>query len=447
MRSSMSLPRRAIGRCSRRTRTSIASISRRETGSSASRGGGRSGRPCARSGWPLRAGRYDLGIDVRGDILSVCVLALAGVKRRLGWTMGGGGFLLTDVAEWVPGRHEVRSRLALLDRLEIGGDPTARIAVPTSDSDRVRVAQRLGTAWPERGASPHVTAKAGRSSRSSVATALAGPAPRSRVAWDEPDWLHAGRFGEESPLLAVHLGAGTSAKRWPVGHWQDLIRKFLADGWRIILVGGVDDVDVAARIAPHGRLRDWTGQLRLTETAALARASRLLHRLRLGPGARGGLDGNSLAHPVQRDQPATAVAALVTKDDDPPEPRRVPALPPEGLPVGGSSVHGGDVARPGLPRGPAVVEASASSGVAACRRSDEGQTTGPDWRGWLALAWMVAFGFLYAVMILREKAPGLIARISGGGEKGWVRVGGPALTDRDRRPAPGYETNPIRPAT
>lgn len=36
-----------------------------------------------------------------------------------------------------------------------------------------------------------------------------------------------------------------------------------------------------------------------------------------------------------------------------------------------------------------------------------------DWRGWLSLAWMVGFGLLYALMILKEKAPGLLARISG----------------------------------
>lgn len=46
-------------------------------------------------------------------------------------------------------------------------------------------------------------------------------------------------------------------------------------------------------------------------------------------------------------------------------------------------------------------------------RSD-GQTSRPvDWRGWLSLVWMVGFGLLYALMILREKAPGLLARLSG----------------------------------
>src|SRR5262249_27442886 len=156
----------------------------------------------------LRAGRYDLGIDVRGDILSVVVLTIAGIPRRLGWTMGGGGFLLTDVADWVPGRHEVRSRLALLDRLGIDAVGPARSDVPTSDLDRVGVAQALRDAWPEREPGPLVAATAGRHGRS-ISVGLQAPLASSmRVAWDEPDWLHAGRFGEDAPLLAAHLGAG-----------------------------------------------------------------------------------------------------------------------------------------------------------------------------------------------------------------------------------------------
>src|SRR5205814_157184 len=70
-------------------------------------------------GRSIRSEGYDLGIDVRGDVLSVLVLALGGVPRRVGWAMGGGAFLLTDIAHWVRGRHEVRSRLALLEALGI----------------------------------------------------------------------------------------------------------------------------------------------------------------------------------------------------------------------------------------------------------------------------------------------------------------------------------------
>ena len=45
-------------------------------------------------GRSLRGAGYELGIDVRGDVLSVLVLTLAGVPRRVGWSMGGGSFLL-----------------------------------------------------------------------------------------------------------------------------------------------------------------------------------------------------------------------------------------------------------------------------------------------------------------------------------------------------------------
>ena len=118
-------------------RTSTASCSPRGTGSTATAAAGRWVRRSGR--WAVAArGRYDLGIDVRGDILTVLVLALAGIPRRVGWAMGGGGFLLTDVADWIPGRHEVSSRLALLGRLGIADGGPARVAVHVTDRDRTQ---------------------------------------------------------------------------------------------------------------------------------------------------------------------------------------------------------------------------------------------------------------------------------------------------------------------
>ncbi len=220
-------------------------------------------------GRSLRGMGYDLGIDVRGDILSVLVLTIAGIPRRLGWTMGGGGFLLSDVAEWVPGRHEVRSRLALLDRLGVDTSGTNRVAVHSSDDDRIRVAQRLHEAYPTRARKLTV---GGVRVRIKQAVGVGGGGDSSVAEWtqiDELDLLHGGRLGEEEPILAVHLGAGTAAKRWPVRHWNSLIGRFLNDGWRVIMVGGPEDVATAAEITPHSRLRDWTGSLAITETSAL----------------------------------------------------------------------------------------------------------------------------------------------------------------------------------
>jgi len=222
-------------------------------------------------GRSLRGAGYDLGIDVRGDILTVLVLALAGIPRRLGWAMGGGGFLLTDVARWVPGRHEVESRLALLECIGLPADPPASVRVHATDRDRVRVARRLRDAWPGRAArklattEPALVARAGQGAWASRRPS-AGLEPPD---WDEPDWLHAGRFGDSAPLLAVHLGAGAAAKRWPTRHWRTLVDRFLEDGWRVLAVGGPEDVAVASTLGPHPGLRDWTGLLAVTETAAL----------------------------------------------------------------------------------------------------------------------------------------------------------------------------------
>ena len=232
-----------------------------------------------RLGRSLRTEKYDLGIDVRGDVLTVFVLALAGIRRRLGWAMGGGGFLLTDVAEWVPGRHEVRSRMALVETLGLAHDGPARVVVHSSDAARSKVATLLREAWDDRpvrssglsGSPAHVRSvkKSARARRSHASVGDSRHVNNSFADIDDPDMLHAGRFGVGAPLLAVHLGAGTGAKRWPPRHWRTLVARFLNDGWRVVVVGGLEDAEVAAGLDAHENLQDWVGRLSVTETAAL----------------------------------------------------------------------------------------------------------------------------------------------------------------------------------
>lgn len=241
----------------------------------------------------LRAPRYDLGIDVRGDVLSVLVLALARVRRRVGWSMGGGAFLLTDVAEWMPGRHEVRSRLALLDRLGLSPDPAARLDVQVADEDRIAVARRLIEAWPRRSGGTR-RAEVAAAARGALTLAEARPlslrattaeasAPSRQSAPDGPDWLHADRFGPNPPLLAVHIGAGNAAKRWPTSSWRALVQRFLDDGWRIVVVGGAEDLALSAQLPVHDRLRNWAGSLTVTQTTALLERADLFIGADSGP--------------------------------------------------------------------------------------------------------------------------------------------------------------------
>src|SRR5689334_20711340 len=104
--------------------------------------------------------------------------------------MGGGGFLLTDVARWVPGRHEVPARLALLEALGIEHEGDPRVVVHASDRDRVRMGRWLREAWPLR--EPR-----------SAAAAVAAPSG----AWPR------GRSGHE-PFETP------SSSRWPTSGWM-----------------------------------------------------------------------------------------------------------------------------------------------------------------------------------------------------------------------------------
>jgi heptosyltransferase-2 len=234
----------------------------------------------------LRHERYDLGFDVRGDVLSVLVLALAGVRRRVGWSMGGGGFLLTDVVPWVPGRHEVRSRLALLGplggplrgRKRRSGGP--RVSVGLTDRDRTRVHLLMRQAWPPGRQAGHATARSSRTRVRAFDAAAARTTTHGRV---DPEWRHAGRFADEAPLLAVHVGAGTEAKRWPIASWRVLLGRFLADGWRVVVVGGPDDVAAARGLPVHADLQDWTGRLSVSETVAVLERADLFLGADSGP--------------------------------------------------------------------------------------------------------------------------------------------------------------------
>jgi heptosyltransferase-2 len=171
----------------------------------------------------MRPFGYDLGIDPRGDFLVALVLWLAGIPRRLGWTCGGGGFLFTDVARWGASRHEVESRRALLEPLGIRSACTQPVLTP-SWADNYHVRELLATI-------PEIN----------------------------------------SPLVVVHVGAGTQAKRWPITHLVDLVNRMVRErACAVILIGGPVDESVGrtlARLCPA--VIDWTGSLSLMQVAAL----------------------------------------------------------------------------------------------------------------------------------------------------------------------------------
>ena len=182
--------------------------------------------------WRLRRRNYDLGIDVRGEFPHAALLWLAGVRRRIGWAAGGGGFLLTHSAEHDRNRHEAASRGALFDLLLPKADEAVGIPPPR-----------------------FVPSSAARSRASRLLAELDPLGP--------------------GPLVVLHVGAGTQAKCWPVEHWQELLGRLALDrgDLRIVLVGGAGDTARARQITgglAWPNLADWTGRLSIAELAAIA---------------------------------------------------------------------------------------------------------------------------------------------------------------------------------
>jgi heptosyltransferase-2 len=185
----------------------------------------------------LRGERYDMAIDPRGDLFVILALWLAGIPRRVGWSCGGGGFLLTDVAPWSPDRHEIESRRTLLRQLGI---------------EDKQLRPELFPSWADVG-----------SVREGLATVA------------QPD----------SPLVVVHTSAGTAAKRWPAGHYVTLLDTLTREtSATAVLVGEASDQPQSRAIAQGApRVVDWTGRLTLMQLAALLGESALFIGADSGP--------------------------------------------------------------------------------------------------------------------------------------------------------------------
>ncbi|MBX7071763.1 MAG: glycosyltransferase family 9 protein [Pirellulales bacterium] len=171
-------------------------------------------------------GRYDMAIDVRGEFPNALWMCLAKIPRRVGWDAGGGGFLLTDSPCYVPERAEHLSRRALLSAIGVEIAPRSELNFEPGAAARSAIAQRLGEVW--------------------------------------------------RPLVVAHIGAGTEAKRWSARRWMQWAERTALDSdARVILVGARSECAIAHEImagltpAARASVEDWTGELTLSELAAL----------------------------------------------------------------------------------------------------------------------------------------------------------------------------------
>jgi lipopolysaccharide heptosyltransferase II len=91
-------------------------------------------------------------------------------------------------------------------------------------------------------------------------------------------WLASAGLAQEANLIAVAPGAAHATKRWPLQHWQALVRQNVADGFAVVVVGGPHDAALGQALAAdaRGRVASAAGAFGLQATGALLHRARAL---------------------------------------------------------------------------------------------------------------------------------------------------------------------------
>lgn len=195
----------------------------------------------------LRQKRFDIGIDMRGDVRVIFLMWLAGIKYRVGYAFTGGGFLLSNAVFFDAGKkqgtHQIDHNINLIKAIDFGKDVQSldrRMTVSFSESDKSYIEGYL-----------------------------------------KANAVVAGDF-----LIAVHPGAGLAAKRWPVERFNLLIDRIL-EGHRvkIVLVGGPYETDLAKRFSAKMR----TDVVNAIGSTTIKQLAALLKRCSLFIGADSGI--------------------------------------------------------------------------------------------------------------------------------------------------------------
>ena len=203
------------------------------------------------AGWPAllrqartwRARRYDLAINLEGDIRSNVLMSRAGARWRAGFGMAGGGPLLDDNVIFDPASHTAVNGVRLV--AAAFGEAPAGACWPVEGREEAAKLPRAAFVIPE---AAH--AEAGRllSARSS---------------------LTPGR-----PLVGLHVGAGRAVKEWPVSRLAEV------GGWAvrergavIVLTGSPADraaaEDLRRALPDDATVVDTTGSADLLQLAAV----------------------------------------------------------------------------------------------------------------------------------------------------------------------------------
>ncbi len=163
---------------------------------------------------------FDLGIDPRGDLLSILIMWLGGVKYRTGYGITGGGFLLNKTYRYDESKHIVDRNLVLLEALDIPISSRSP-EVYFSEKDKVSISA--------------------------------------------------------NKAVVIHPFAGAKAKQWSQENFQKLIDRIKEIGHEAVVVGSKDDKGIFSNVI------DMRGKLNLPQLAYLIKKTGFFIGLDSGP--------------------------------------------------------------------------------------------------------------------------------------------------------------------
>ena len=151
----------------------------------------------------LRERRFDVVVDARMDIRANVLSALSGARHRVGYDIGGGGWLLTEVLPSnLDATHRIDDWLSLLRLL----DPDA--SAPVGVSQPIKQPKL-------------VVDEAERAAARTRLEVMTGPA---------------------GPTIGYHPGGSHPGKRWPVQHFEELANELsrTIGGRHVVFLGPED---------------------------------------------------------------------------------------------------------------------------------------------------------------------------------------------------------------
>lgn len=181
----------------------------------------------------ITAGGYDTALIPHRSLRSALLAWCAGIPARIGFDISRARFLYTTRVKYLTSSHEIDRNLSLIASLKIGGIKNKSPKLYPSAHDR----EKVGLMLSEFG------------------------------------------IGDAGSIVGVAPGSVWPTKRWPEGHYLELVKMIIGRGFDVVLLGGADDTALCSRLVAgisDGRLHNLSGKLTFLQSAELISRCRLV---------------------------------------------------------------------------------------------------------------------------------------------------------------------------